>query len=275
MDKPIGIIDSGVGGLTVLKEAEKQLPNERFIYLGDNLRCPYGSRESSEIVTFTREMINYLLQYDVKLIVIACNTATALALEYLAQEVPVPMLGVVYPGSLAATKQTTNGHIGVIGTVATINSEIYKRTIQSIDPAVRIYSLACPAFVPIIESGVVDGKELETIVEAELMPLKRWELDTLILGCTHFPLIKDIIRESIGNDITLIDSGAETARKLKKIVLKYGIQNTNKRSGAISSFKTTGDVSQFQKIANLWLDKRVWNIEKVDLSQRDVKDISF
>lgn len=264
MERPIGVIDSGVGGLTVAKEIMRQLPKERIIYLGDTARCPYGPRPEEEIRQFTWEMTNYLLQYDIKMLVIGCNTATAVVLDEIRNELAIPVVGVVHPGARAALKITKNGQIGVIGTIGTVKSGAYEQALKSINHHVHVESLACPKFVPLVESGVFDGEEARKIVAESLEPLKSSEIDALILGCTHYPLLSPLIQEYMGKKVKLICSGDETAREVSAILHHSGLLHTGKRLDD-HLFFTTGPKEIFQKIASQWFGQPIENVRTIEL----------
>lgn len=239
MNKPIGIIDSGVGGLTVAKEVIRQLPNEEIVYLGDTARCPYGPRPIEEVRQFTWEMTEHLLKQDIKVLVIACNTATAMVFEEIKKVLSIPVIGVVHPGARTALKVTKNYNIGVIGTVGTIKSKAYELALKNINHNVLVESLACPNFVPIVESGKMDDPTTFDIVYQALEPLRGTSIDTMILGCTHYPLLKSVIQDALGPDIQLIDSGEETARELSTILYHRGMLVTTD-SKPSHHFYTTG-----------------------------------
>ncbi|HLR62632.1 MAG TPA: glutamate racemase [Lentibacillus sp.] len=248
MNQAIGVIDSGVGGLTVVHELMRQLPKESLIYLGDTLRCPYGPRSEGEIKTFTWELADFLLEKNIKLLVVACNTATAFTLEELKKHLSIPVIGVIKPGARAAVKFTKNSHIGVIGTEGTIRSNAYPRALKSISAYLRVNSLACPLFVPMVEQGVLSGTEAEQMVGETLLPMKEQNhIDTLILGCTHYPLIKDTIQKVIGSQVTVISSSEETAREVSTILEFYG-QLYNGTISPAHRFYTTGEMGVFAKI---------------------------
>jgi glutamate racemase len=252
--QPIGFIDSGVGGLTVVKEAIKQLPNENIIYLGDTARCPYGPRPAEQVVEYTWQMTQFLLQQNIKMLVIACNTATAVALEVIKEKLTIPVIGVILPGSRAAVKATKNQRIGVIGTVGTIKSDSYEQAIKLKSPASTVVSLACPKFVPIIESNQVESSVAKKIVAETLRPLKNKKLDTLILGCTHYPLLRTLIQNEMGGQIQLIDSGAETVGEVSMLLDYFTIANTSPmKDGPDYKFYTTGSTKLFDEIAQDWL----------------------
>lgn len=239
MNRPIGIIDSGVGGLTVAKEVIRQLPNEEIMYLGDTARCPYGPRPVEEVKRFTWEMTEHLLKKDIKMLVIACNTATAMAFEEIKAALSIPVIGVVHPGARTAIKVTKNSHVGVIGTVGTIDSKAYDEALIKINQQIKIESLACPAFVPIVEMGQMDDPNTYNIIETTLTPLKDKAIDTLILGCTHYPLLKQLIQRAMGDSIQLIDSGEETAREVSTILYHRGLLATGHQNPQ-HHFYTTG-----------------------------------
>ncbi|MCG3086040.1 glutamate racemase [Anoxybacillus sp. LAT_35] len=265
LERPIGVIDSGVGGLTVAKEIMRQLPKEQIVYLGDTARCPYGPRSREEIRQFTWEMTNYLLGYDIKMLVIACNTATAVALEEIRDTLNIPVIGVVHPGARTALKITKNYHIGVIGTVGTVKSGAYEQALKSINSDVKVESLACPKFVPLVESGQFEGEEAKQIVAESLEPLKDRPIDTLILGCTHYPLLSPLIQQYMGEHVKLICSGDETAREVSTILHHSGLLYTgNKRREHI--FFTTGPKETFQQIASKWFGHPIAHVETIQLS---------
>lgn len=264
--RPIGFIDSGVGGLTVVKEALRQLPNEAFVYLGDTARCPYGPRPAEQVVTFTRQMANFLMKQEIKLLVIACNTATAVALETIREELPIPVVGVILPGTRAAVKATTTGRIGVIGTQGTIKSHSYHRAIAAKSSQTQIFGLACPKFVPIVESNEYHSSIAKKVVAESLKPLRGKKIDTLILGCTHYPLLRPLIQNYMGPAITLIDSGAETVGEVSVLLDYFNIGNPDPTNVGTCRFFTTGSTKMFDEIANDWLPVKVTS-EHVDIGK--------
>lgn len=266
MNGAIGVLDSGVGGLTVVKELIRQLPKERIIYLGDTARCPYGPRTREEVRQFTWEMTNYLLAKNIKMLVIACNTATSVVLEEMQAELPIPVVGVIHPGARTALKVTNNYHVGVIGTIGTIQSGAYKFALKSITNRVEVESLACPPFTPLVESGEYRGEYAHKVVEATLQPLKHTGIDTLILGCTHYPILGSIIQDVMGKDVQLIHSGDETAREVSTILYHSNLRNTVEEQND-HLFLTTGKVETFKKIASSWFGKPVENVKHITLQQ--------
>jgi glutamate racemase len=252
VNQPIGIIDSGVGGLTVAKEVMRQLPNETIFYLGDTARCPYGPRTAEEVKKFTWEMAAFLMNYNIKMLVIACNTATAVVLEELQDMLPIPVVGVIQPGSRAALKHSQIGKIGILGTIGTVNSKAYDKAIHSINDSIEVTSLACPKFVPLVESGEYESRWAVEIVNETLMEMKKEPIDTLILGCTHYPLLQPIIQNVMGPEVKVINSGDETAREVSAILDYQGMLN-KKRTKPQHTFFTTGSAGIFSKIALDWL----------------------
>lgn len=262
---PIGIIDSGVGGLTVVKEMMRQLPNESIIYLGDTARCPYGPRSSSEISQFTWEMTRYLETYHIKMLIIACNTATAVALEEIRDSLSIPVLGVINPGARAAIKVSQKNRIGVIGTEMTIKSKAYEQALKKIRKHVTVHGLACPKLVPLVESGEWTGAFAEKIVAESIRPLKDKNIDTLILGCTHYPLLQPVIESYFQGGIKIISSGEETAREASAILDHIGMLNTPEEQPD-HVFFTTGSKSMFKTIAEQWLGLTNITVDTVKLS---------
>jgi glutamate racemase len=216
--KAIGIFDSGVGGLTVLSEIMKTLPQEDTIYLGDTARVPYGTKSPETVVRFSRQITSFLIARDIKLLVVACNTASAVALDALDQEFSLPIVGVIEPGARRAAAVTRTGKIGVIGTAGTIRSSAYSKAIKQLDPAIQVITQPCPMFVPLAEEGWVDNEVARLTTRIYLQGLKAAGVDTLVLGCTHYPLLKGIIGEEMGAGVTLVDSAEETARTVAEIL---------------------------------------------------------
>lgn len=268
--KAIGFIDSGVGGLTVVKQAMKQLPNESIYYLGDSARCPYGPRPQEEVVQFTWEMTNFLLEKDIKMLVIACNTATAAALETIRAGVDIPVIGVINPGSRAAIKHSKNNRIGVIGTKGTINSNVYKHTIKEKDNTIEVISMSCPKFVPLVESNQFNSSIAKKVVAETLQPLLKESVDTLILGCTHYPLLSPLIQNVMGPNVTLIDSGAETISEVSTLLDYFHLaESSHNKTASEYKFYTTGSPKLFSEIAETWLESSHFTVEKVNLQTND------
>jgi glutamate racemase len=220
---PIGIFDSGLGGLTVVREVIRQLPDERIIYFGDTARVPYGPKSPETVRRYSREIAEFLLSEDVKAIVVACNTATAHALPALQAEFDLPVIGVVEPGARAAVAASRRGELGVIGTAGTIGSGAYERAIRQIAPNAHIMARACPLFVPLVEEGWLDTDATRLIAREYLAPMKAAHVDTLVLGCTHYPLLKPLLAEMLGPDVVLIDSAQETAAEAARVLESRGL----------------------------------------------------
>jgi glutamate racemase len=252
VNKPIGIIDSGVGGLTVAKEVMRQLPKETIYYLGDTARCPYGPRPVEEVKRFTWELTQFLLQYDIKMLIIACNTATAVVLEEIQSAVKIPVIGVIQPGARAAIKQTYNNQIGVLGTIGTIKSGAYVEALHSIHEGIEVISLACPKFVPLVESGEYNSAMADNIIAETLESIRGVRIDTLILGCTHYPLLQHKIQSFMGDGVEVISSGDETAREASTILDYYQLLHKGKEAPN-HRFFSTGSPAIFSKIASDWL----------------------
>ncbi|MGG1574893.1 glutamate racemase [Fictibacillus sp. NRS-1165] len=266
MDKPIGVIDSGVGGLTVAREIIRQLPKEEIYYLGDTARCPYGPRPMQEVRQYTLEMIEFLLSKEIKMLVIACNTATAAILDEVKKRLSIPVIGVIHPGARTALKVTRNQQIGIIGTIGTVKSGAYEKALKSIKGDVMVHSLACPPFVPLVENGELTGEETAHVVHQVLQPLKETPIDTLILGCTHYPLLRPVIQQVMGKGIKLICSGAETAREASAILDHSGLLYTGERK-PVHEFFSTSDNGHFLEIANLWMEQKVEQVHYIKLGQ--------
>jgi glutamate racemase len=264
LKQPIGVIDSGVGGLTVAKEVMRQLPNEKIIYLGDTARCPYGPRTTREVRKFTWELTSFLLERDIKMLVIACNTATAAALDDIRRELRIPVLGVINPGARAAIKRTRNYRVGIIGTEVTVNSGAYEKALKSLNSRLFVKALACPKFVPLVESGEIKGSIAEKIVDESLKPMLGEKLDTLILGCTHYPLLEPLIKKVMGEEVNVISSGDETAREISAILQYNGLLETSDDEPN-HEFFTTGSTTIFSKIASEWLGYPIANVKKIKL----------
>ncbi|WP_217596050.1 glutamate racemase [Cohnella sp. GbtcB17] len=257
MQQAIAVLDSGVGGLTVVKEVMRQLPREKILYFGDTARTPYGSRSAEQVVEFTREIVDYLVQFNPKMIVIACNTATAVALEDITGRVSVPVVGVIGPGARAALGRTRTGVIGVIGTEGTIRSGAYEAALRTLSgDSVQVVSRACPDFVPLVEDGNFRSARTQEIVESSLASLKGKDLDSLILGCTHYPFLADAISEAMGPDVALISSADETAREIRAILERSG-QLAEADDAPLHQFFCSGDPAKFREIAQTWLGEQI------------------
>ena len=251
-EKPIGIFDSGLGGLTVLRELRKALPNEHFIYLGDTARTPYGAKSVSTIVRYSVECASFLSNFDVKLVVVACNTSSAAALSELDERFPCPVIGTIGPAVRAAVAASRTKRFGVIGTQGTIASGAYDKALHLAAPGSFVSSLACPLFVPLVEQGMLDGEIVDKVIELYLAPLKSEGIDTLILGCTHYPLLTPRIQNFLGSSVKII----ECSKAITEDVLE-----TLSRGGAVASgpgqedYYVTDEVSRFNHLAKLILQQ--------------------
>ncbi|MDR3315034.1 MAG: glutamate racemase [Coriobacteriales bacterium] len=290
--QPIGIFDSGIGGLTVTREIAKRLPQESIVYLGDTLRCPYGPRPLQEIRTFARQIASWLYEQDVKLIVIACNSATAAGLEVVQQESPVPVIGVIEPGARAAVQATISRRVGVIGTVATIESDVYNRAIRSLDAGITTFSTATPRFVEMVEQGLrLDRNPIEDIqaqasrvyirpafqeiARDYLNPLKRCNIDTLVLGCTHYPLLAPLISQVVGSDVRIISSAEETARDVAEMLERRG-QLASEGHEPVYRFATTSrDLDDYARLGSVILGRPVIDPAYVSLEELEETLVDF
>lgn len=265
-ERPIGVFDSGVGGLTVVRSVMDRLPGERIIYLGDGARGPYGPRDIDEVRGFAREIIDYLLGFGVKLIVIACNSATAAALEEAQHDYDIPIVGVIMPGVRAALRRSRRGSIGVIGTRVTIGSGSYENAIRRLDPRAQVFSRACPEFVEFVERGEVTGDHISEVALGYLDPMLEAGIDTLIMGCTHYPLLAPLLEEVVGPQVALISSADETAVEVEDILDRLGWLRDERSEGSMT-FLTTGDVSTCAQLGRAFLGPEVEGVVLVDLCE--------
>jgi len=267
---PIGIFDSGVGGLTVAKEVFKILPGEDVVYFGDVGRTPYGGRSKEIITSFTAQDVSFLVEQKVKFIICACNSASSVALDEISSGYDIQMIGVIEPGARAAVEKTRSGKIGVIGTHATISSNAYARFVHTIDPALKVFSLACPLFVPLAEEGYVDKKATRLIAQDYLQTMLDVEIDTLVLGCTHYPMLKSVIADVMGESVTLIDSGEETARVAHQMLTDANLLNPAAQKPDLKGEHKyfVSDVPQrFSIVASRFLEQEIGNITRIDISR--------
>lgn len=251
-DAPIGVFDSGVGGLTVAREIMRQIPNERIVYFGDTARVPYGSKSKETITRYSRQIIRFLKTEDVKAIVVACNTASAFALDTIEKELDIPIIGVVKPGATVAAKTTKNKRVGIIATEGTINSGIYSQYLKSIDKNIEVVGKACPLFVPLVEEGMLEDSVTTEMATRYLNYLKNENIDTLILGCTHYPLIRDIIGKIMGPEVNLVNPAYETAVELKALLKEHNIANVQEYESASIMYKfyVSDAAEKFSRFAN-------------------------
>jgi glutamate racemase len=264
--RPIGVFDSGVGGLTVLAELRRRLPDEPTIYLGDNARAPYGPRSADEVRRFTLEAVEWLLGQDVKLLVLACNTATARALDDVRARADVPVLGVVRPGAVAAAAATRSRRVAVIATAGTVESGAYHDAIVEADADTHVAQLACPELVPMVEAGILDGRRAESVLRAYLEPLLAAEpgMDTLLLGCTHYPLLREPIQRIVGDGVAVVDSAFTTALAAEDLLDALGAR-APAGSAAAHRVATTGEVAAFVTVADRLFGDRLPSVESVTI----------
>ena len=261
---PIGVFDSGIGGLTVVRELMRQLPNESIIYFGDTARVPYGPKSPDTVVRYSREIVDFLKNEGVKTIVVACNTATAHALPTLRAENDLPIVGVIEPGSRAAARATRSGNVGVIGTQGTVNSRAYEKAITAESPDAHITALACPLFVPLVEEGWLDTEVTRLVAHEYLDSFQSADVDTLVLGCTHYPLLKGVIGEVIGRKVRLIDSAEETASETAATLRDKGLAHAATDS-ARYRFIASDAPEQFLRVGGRFLGSSIDRVETVTL----------
>jgi len=261
-DDAIGIFDSGVGGLTVLHALLAALPREDLIYLGDTGRYPYGTKSAETVTRYSIENVDFLIAKGVKLLVVACNTASSVALDALAARYPVPVIGVIEPGARAAAARTRNGRVGVIGTEGTIASGAYTAALRTLRPGLEIYTRPCPLLVALAEEGWVEGPIPRAVVETYLATLKKSGIDTLVLGCTHYPLLKALIAEAMGERVVLIDSAEETARAVAELLGGQGLER--QRGAGSASFFVTDVPDRFVRIGQRFLGARLESAVRIE-----------
>lgn len=266
---PIGVFDSGVGGLTVAREIMRQMPNEKIVYFGDTARVPYGNKSKETVTRFSKQIVRFLQTFQVKTIVIACNTASAYALEELEKESNIPILGVVKPGAKAASEVTKNGKIGVIATQATIGSKIYSQYISELNKQVTIYGKACPLFVPLVEEGLWVDPVTDEIANRYLAELIDLDIDTLILGCTHYPMIRSTIQKIMGDKVNLVNPAYETTMELKKLLEQKKLLNTREpRLGEDRyRFFVSDGADKFKQFANSIIDYGILSAKTVNIEE--------
>ena len=264
--RPVGVFDSGVGGLTVLHECLVTMSHEDFVYLGDAARLPYGPRPLPEVARFAHEIAGWLEQQGVKLILVACNTATSAALPELQETISVPVVGVITPEAHAAVQATRNRRIGLLATKATVESARYEQLVRTLDAGARLTAVACPRLVPLIESEDPFGEETAAAVREYARPLKEADVDTVILGCTHYPLIRPIFQRVFGRGMTLVFSAEETAREVAEVLARKGIEQASGREGAYR-FLTTGDPELFREMGARFLQLPIGHVEHVSIAE--------
>ncbi len=266
---PIGVFDSGVGGLTVAREIMRQIPNENIIYFGDTARVPYGNKSKETITKYARQIVRFLREQSVKAVVVACNTASAYALEEIEQEIDIPVIGVVKPGAKMAAEVTKNGKIGVIGTEGTIGSHIYATYINKINPDITVLGKACPLFVPLVEEGLWQDPVTDEIANRYLGGLVDSGIDTLILGCTHYPMIRATVGKIMGENVTLVNPAYETARELKELLTEENLLNDKPQvlGGNRYRFYVSDMADKFQTFANSILKYGILSAKKINIEE--------
>ena len=261
-DGAIGIFDSGIGGLTVLQQIARLLPREILVYLGDTARCPYGPKSPEVVAQYSCENAAFLMDRGLKMLIVACNTASAVALNTLRKRYAFPVIGVIEPGAQEALRRSKNGRIGVIGTEATIASGAYTQILRSMNSSVEVYTRACPLFVPLVEEGWVENDVTRATIAIYLGSLKHSGIDTLILGCTHYPLLKKSIANFLGPSVCLIDSAEETAKVVRQTLVENGI--ARRKGGGSASFFVTDEPERFIKVGVHFLGHQVESAVRVE-----------
>ncbi|MDQ2084973.1 glutamate racemase [Herbivorax sp. ANBcel31] len=265
-NRPIGVFDSGLGGLTVLNEINNLLSLESIVYFGDSGRAPYGTKSEETVIKYTFQDIRFLLNQDIKMIVVACNTASACSLKLVRNNFDIPVVEVVQPGAVAAVNATKNKKVGVIGTVATIGSGVYEKAIKSLDPTIEVYSKACPMFVPLVEEGWWNNDIAYKIAQEYMKTLKEQDIDTLVLGCTHYPLLKNTISKVMGDGVKLINSALEVARVVKEVIDAKKIERDN-MIAPVYRYYTSDSIKKFESLGNSILNGKIHSAEKVDIER--------
>lgn len=260
---PIGVFDSGIGGLTVVRELYRVLPHETVYYFGDTARVPYGNKSPETITRFSTENVLFLLHRDVKLIIIACNTASSHALPFLERSFSIPLVGVIEPGVQAAVAATRTKRIGIIGTAATVGSGAYERALHRVDPAIKVTSVGCPLFVPIVEEGWGTRPVAKAIAREYLAPLRKAKVDTVILGCTHYPLLKTMLRQVLGPDVQLVDSAAEVALHTKVILQHHHLLHAGNGAKPAHQYFVSDESAHFTTLGSRFLGRPVRPVTRV------------
>jgi len=264
---PIGVFDSGVGGLSVVREFFRQLPGEEIVYFGDTGRYPYGPRSAERVKILAMENASFLMDFDIKMLVVACNTASSVAIELLAKRLPIPVIGVVRPGSYAAAKTTKTGKIGIIGTNATIASGSYQRVLKALNPNIQSFAKACPLFVSLAEEGWTVGPVARMVAETYLADLRGAEIDTLILGCTHYPLLRSVISDTMGATVTLIDSAESTVFQVGHILEDAdGLRTDGKQPE--HRFIVSDAPERFKEVGERFLEAPLPDVHKISLEEK-------
>ena len=265
-EKPIGVFDSGIGGLTVVKRIASTLPTESIVYFGDTARVPYGSKSNPTVIEYGLQDARFLINKNVKAIVVACNTVSSVALEEIKKSFNVPVIGMIEPGAELAVKESNNKQIGVIGTRSTINNHAYLNAIKRLSPSATVFEKACPLFVPLAEEGWIKQQATYDIAEEYLKELREFEIDTLVLGCTHYPILSEVIQDVIGKEVKLIDSGIASAETTRNELDRIGLHTNSYVMGHEDYYVSDIHVN-FREVAELFLGKSIKEVKKVDLEQ--------
>jgi glutamate racemase len=263
-NRPIGIFDSGVGGLTVVKSLLEKLPQESFIYFGDTLHVPYGNKSEQELMRYAREIIDFLLKQDVKAIIVACGTHSSITLPRIVEQYDIPLLGVVKAAANCAVKTTCNGKIGIAATQATVNSRAYSNEIKRLNSSLKVYETACPHFVPLVEAGKLEEEETREAVSEYLQPLLDQGIDSLVLGCTHYPFLNKVISEFTGEGIEVIDPSCKTVDQIIEIFLEQDLFNQQNQAG-FRKFYVSGNDESFYNVGRLLIGDTIKEVHKVKL----------
>jgi len=264
--RPIGVFDSGIGGLTVVKELNRMLPNEKIIYFGDTARVPYGNKSKETVIHYSLQISYFLLKKKVKMLVVACNTASSVSLPTLKRHLHIPIIGVIEPGAKTAAMNSLMKKVGVIGTLGTVKSNSYKKALHKYNGSIKVYQHPCPLFVQLAEEGWHNNAIAQKVSDEYLKEFKEKKIDTLILGCTHYPLLKKVIQKSAGKKVTLIDSGRETSREVKRILDKKGLLNKHMNPKLNQSVFYVSDFPhKFKDISQRFLSNKLERVHKVKL----------
>ena len=266
MSGPIGVFDSGVGGLTVYRALREEMPSEDLVYLGDTARLPYGTKSRDTVIRYSMKNVEFLLSHGVELLVVACNTASALALDDIRKNVDIPVVGVIEPGADAAVAAARGGAIGVLGTASTVESGAYRRAIEARNPTLRVVQKACPLFVPLAEEGWTDNAVARETARLYLEPLRGEGIDTLVLGCTPYPLLRKVISEAIGPGVVLVDSATEAARAVREARSRSLLRRHSDFGPGERHFFVTDDSARFRQVAEAFLGSPIERLERVDIT---------
>ncbi len=265
--KPIGVFDSGIGGLTVVRALTRQLPHENIVYFGDTARVPYGPKSPQVVREYAAQDVNFLLSKDIKMVVIACNTVSSVALDVVQKHANMPVVGMILPGATAAVNATKKKRIGVIGTRATINSNAYANAIRQIDREIQVFAQECPLFVPLAEEGWVEHRVTEMVAKEYLFPMKQEKIDTLILGCTHYPILRNAIAAALDGSVTLIDSGEAAAGEVAGVLDANGLRNPSNQLPNLT-FYVSDIPAKFAEVGERFLGQKMGRVNKAMLNDQ-------